>query len=81
MLEFLVDEINLGGIVMYFLNNVDKNNEFIFITKNKYFVDKTRLIEKLNTVMDEHKHRFICVTRPRRYRKDKKHFVKIEEIQ
>ena len=54
---------------MYFLNNVDKNNEFIFITKNKYFVDKTGLIEKLNTVMDEHKHRFICVTRPRRFGK------------
>ena len=53
----------------YFLNNVDNENEFLYITKNKYFVDKTKLLEKFNKIMDEHKNRFVCITRPRRFGK------------
>ena len=51
-----------------FLNNV-KENDFLYITKNKYFVDKTELIEKFNKIMDEHENRYVCITRPRRFGK------------
>ena len=33
-------------IMAYFLNNDFKNNEFELVSKDKFFVDKTRLIEK-----------------------------------
>ena len=53
MLEFVIDIESLGGVQMsYFFNNVEKNNDFLYITKNKYFVDKTRLLEKFNKIMD-----------------------------
>ena len=52
-----------------FLNNVPKDNEFLYMVKNKYYVDKSNLIEKFNEIMDEHQHRFICITRPRRFGK------------
>ena len=52
-----------------FLNNVKRENEFTNIAKNKYFVDKTNMIEKLNTIMDEHDVRYVCITRPRRFGK------------
>ena len=53
---------------MYFLNNVDKNNEFAFITKDEYFVDKTGLITELNKKINMSR-RFICITRPRSFGK------------
>ena len=53
----------------FFLNNIDKNNDFLYLTKNKYFVDKTDLIGKLNKIMDTHGSRFVCITRPRRFGK------------
>ena len=53
----------------YFLNNVIKDNDFLYITKNKYFVDKTKLLEMFNKIMDDHENRFVCITRPRRFGK------------
>ena len=53
----------------YFLNNIDKENDFLYITKNKYFVDKTKLLEKFNKIMDKHENKFVCITRPRRFGK------------
>ena len=52
----------------YFLNNIDKNNEFALMYKEKYFVDKTKLICKLNEKVGM-KERFVCITRPRRFGK------------
>ena len=52
-----------------FLNNVNEKNDFIYITKNKYFVDKTGLLEKFNTIMNEYESRYVCITRPRRFGK------------
>ena len=52
----------------YFLNNVSKDNEFTLINKEKYFVDKTKLICKLNEKV-RMKERFVCITRPRRFGK------------
>ena len=52
----------------YFLNNNFKNNEFELIAKEKYFVDKTDLIDKINKQVNM-KERFICITRPRRFGK------------
>ena len=55
-------------IMAYFLNNDFKNNEFELASKDKFFVDKTRLIEKINSLIGI-KDRFVCVTRPRRFGK------------
>ena len=52
-----------------FLNTIENENDFLYIAKNKYFVDKTGLIEKFNVIMDEHQNRYICITRPRRFGK------------
>jgi len=52
----------------YFLNNIDKNNQFIKTTKDEYFVDKSELIAKLNTLVGTAK-QFVCITRPRRFGK------------
>ena len=52
----------------YFLNNVDRNNQFIKMTKDEYFVDKSELIAKLNTLVGTAK-QFVCITRPRRFGK------------
>ena len=52
----------------YFLNNIDKNNQFIKTTKEKYFVDKTELIDKLNELVGSAR-QFVCITRPRRFSK------------
>lgn len=51
-----------------FLNSQFKNNEFQLMAKDKYFVDKTMLIEKINELIGI-KDRFVCVTRPRRFGK------------
>ena len=50
----------------YFLNNVDKENNFIEASKSKYFVDKSLLIEQLNELI-RGINKFICITRPRRF--------------
>ena len=52
----------------YFLNNVKKNNEFVLMCREDYFVDKTGLIKKLNDIVSK-KERFVCITRPRRFGK------------
>ncbi len=52
----------------YFLNNDFKNNEFELASKDKFFVDKTGLIEKINSLIGI-KDRFVCITRPRRFGK------------
>ena len=52
----------------YFLNNIDKNNQFIKMTRKKYFVDKSGLMEKLNALVGE-ADQFVCITRPRRFGK------------
>ena len=54
--------------MLYFLNNIDANNQFIKTTKKKYFVDKTELIEKLNVLVGG-ADQFVCITRPRRFGK------------
>ena len=43
----------------YFLNNVSETNDFLYMTENKYFVDKTGLLEKFNAIMDSMKRRFL----------------------
>ena len=52
-----------------FLNNVKKDNDFLYMAKNKYYVDKTKMISIFNNIMDEYEHRYVCVTRPRRFGK------------
>lgn len=52
----------------YFLNNIDKKNEFTLMCTEDYFVDKTELISKINTKVNR-KERFVCITRPRRFGK------------
>ena len=52
----------------YFLNNVDRENEFALTNKEEYFVDKTGLISKINKQVGK-KERFVCITRPRRFGK------------
>ena len=52
----------------YFLNSNLKNNEFELIAKDKYFVDKTKMIEEINSLVGV-KDRYICITRPRRFGK------------
>ena len=52
----------------YFLNGHFRNNEFQLMAKDKYFVDKTMLIDKINELIGI-KDRFVCITRPRRFGK------------
>lgn len=52
----------------YFLNGNFKNNEFELVSKDKFFVDKTKMIEAINNLIGI-KDRFICITRPRRFGK------------
>lgn len=52
----------------YFINSNLKNNEFELISKDHYFVDKTRIIHEINALIGV-KDRFICITRPRRFGK------------
>ena len=47
----------------YFLNSNFRNNEFELMTNDKYFVDKTELIAKINELWGL-KDRFVCITRP-----------------
>ena len=43
----------------YFLNVNFKNNEFELVTKDKYFIDKTQIIEKMNELIGI-KDQFVC---------------------
>ena len=52
----------------YFLNGQFKNNEFQLMSKDKYFVDKTEFIDRMNELIGI-KDRFVCITRPRRFGK------------
>ena len=52
----------------YFLNSQFENNEFQLMARDKYFVDKTMLIEKINELIGI-KDRYVCITRPRRFGK------------
>ena len=52
----------------YFLNRNFKNNEFELVSKDKFFIDKTKMIEDINSLIGI-KDRFICITRPRRFGK------------
>lgn len=57
-----------GFVVAYFLNNVNEINQFSKTTKEKYFVDKSDLIEKMNELVGTAS-QYVCVTRPRRFGK------------
>lgn len=52
----------------YFLNNINKVNQFSKTTKEKYFVDKSKLIEKMNELVGTAS-QYVCITRPRRFGK------------
>ena len=52
----------------YFLNSIPQVNQFTKTTKEKYFVDKSELIIKLNELVGTAS-QYVCVTRPRRFGK------------
>ena len=52
----------------YFLDNVTSVNQFTKTTQKKYFVDKSRLISKINELVGSDA-QYICITRPRRFGK------------
>ena len=52
----------------YFLNNIASVNQFTKTTKEKYFVDKSELIEKMNELVGTAS-QYVCITRPRRFGK------------
>ena len=52
----------------YFLNNIAAINQFTKTTKEKYFVDKSELIEKMNESVGTAS-QYVCITRPRRFGK------------
>ena len=51
-----------------FLNSIDINNRFIRTTAEKYFIDKSGLIEKFNKLIGT-SNDFVSITRPRRFGK------------
>ena len=52
----------------YFLNNINEVNQFSKTTKEKHFVDKSELIEKMNELVGTAS-QYVCITRPRRFGK------------
>ena len=52
----------------YFINRNIEKNEFKLAYESDYFVDKTELISKINTIINK-KDRFLCITRPIRFGK------------
>ena len=52
----------------YFLNSITPINQFTKTTKEKYFVDKSELIEKMNELVGTAS-QYVCITRPRRFGK------------
>ena len=51
-----------------FLNSIDMNNRFIRTSRETYFVDKSELIEKMNTLVNT-SNDFVSITKPRRFGK------------
>ena len=51
-----------------FLNSIDKYNVFNEVSTSEYFVDKTKMIEKINKLIRTSM-KYICITRPRRFGK------------
>ena len=52
----------------YFLNSITPINQFTKTTKEKYFVDKSALIGKMNELVGTAS-QYVCITRPRRFGK------------
>ena len=52
----------------YFINRNIEKNEFKLAYESDYFIDKSELISKINTIINK-KDRFLCITRPRRFGK------------
>ena len=52
----------------YFINRNIEKNEFKLAYETDYFIDKSELISKINTIINK-KDRFLCITRPRRFGK------------
>ena len=52
----------------YFLNSITPINQFTKTTKEKYFVDKSKLINKINEIVGTAS-QYVCITRPRRFGK------------
>ena len=52
----------------YFLNGITPINQFTKTTKEKYFIDKSELIGKMNELVGTAS-QYICITRPRRFGK------------
>ena len=50
------------------LNGLFNDNEFERMTRERYFVDKSEMISKINNIVGK-KDRYICITRPRRFGK------------
>ena len=52
----------------YFLNSITPINQFTKTTKEKYFVDKSEIIGKMNELVGTAS-QYVCITRPRRFGK------------
>lgn len=52
----------------YFLNNITSVNQFTKTAKEKYFVDKSELISRMNELIGTAS-QYVCITRPRRFGK------------
>lgn len=52
----------------YFLNSITPVNQFTKTTKEKYFVDKSELIVRMNELVGTAS-QYVCITRPRRFGK------------
>ncbi len=52
----------------YFLNSITPVNQFTKTTKEKYFVDKSELIERMNELVGTAS-QYVCITRPHRFGK------------
>ena len=52
----------------HILNGLFNDNEFERMTRERYFVDKSEMISKINNIIGK-KDRYICITRPRRFGK------------
>ncbi len=63
-------KLNFKAVIYlpYFLNTPITNNAFTEVANYKYFVDKSKLIEKLNENIKTPS-KYICITRPRRFGK------------
>jgi len=59
-----------GGVryELFFFYNIDIENRFIEALRNKYFIDKTLLIDRMNKLII-YIGKFVCITKPRRFGK------------